>query len=68
MHGREGLRRYPTGIYLLKVNNGNTRSFCEICSKLTIKTPEQCLYCGTDANPSFPNLSLLSLSYIFVCY
>ena len=30
----------PTGIYLLKVNNGNTRTMCEICSKLTMKTPE----------------------------
>ena len=26
----------PTGIYLLKVNNGNTRTRCEKCSKLTI--------------------------------
>ena len=26
------------GIYLLKVNNRNTRARCEICSKLTIKT------------------------------
>ena len=25
------------GIYLLKVNNRNTRAGCEICSKLTIK-------------------------------
>ena len=32
---------YPTGIYLLKVNNRNTRTISEICSKLTIKTPEQ---------------------------
>ena len=31
---------YPAGIYLLKVNNRNTRTRCEICSKLTIKTPE----------------------------
>ena len=30
----------PAGIYLLKVNNKNTRTRCEICSKLTIKTPE----------------------------
>ena len=29
----------PAGIYLLKVNNRNTRTRCEICSKLTIKTP-----------------------------
>ena len=28
------------GIYLLKVNNTNTRTRCEICSKLTIKTQE----------------------------
>ena len=26
-------------IYLLKVNNKNTRTRCEICSKLIIKTP-----------------------------
>ena len=26
------------GIYLLKVNNRNTRTRCELCSKLTIKT------------------------------
>ena len=29
------------GIYLLKVNNRNTRTRCEICSKLTIKTPKR---------------------------
>ena len=31
----------PAGIYLLKVNNRNIRTRCGICSKLTIKTPEQ---------------------------
>ena len=31
----------PTGIYLFKVNNRNTRTMCEICSWLTIKTPER---------------------------
>ena len=31
----------PAGIYLLKVNNRNTRPRCEICSKLTIKTPKR---------------------------
>ena len=31
----------PAGIYLLKVNNRNTRLMCEICSKLNIKTPER---------------------------
>ena len=29
----------PADIYLLKVNNKNTRTSCEICSKVTIKTP-----------------------------
>ena len=32
---------FPAGIYLLKVNSRNTRARCEICSKLTIKTPER---------------------------
>ena len=39
---------YPVGIYLLKVNDRNTRTRCEICSKLIIKTPERrhsCIYC-----------------------
>ena len=31
----------PVGIYLLKVDNKNTRAGCEICSKLAIKTPER---------------------------
>ena len=30
----------PLGIYLLKVNNRNTRTRCEISWKLTVKTPE----------------------------
>ena len=30
----------PPGLYLFKVSNGNTTTTCEICSKLTIKTPE----------------------------
>ena len=32
---------FPVGIYLLKVNYRNTRTRCEICSNLTIKTPER---------------------------
>ena len=34
------VRTIPAGIYLLKVNNRNTRIRCEICSKL-IKTQER---------------------------
>ena len=32
---------FPAGIYLLNVNNRNTRTRCEICSKLTIKMPHR---------------------------
>ena len=35
------IMQYPAGIYLLKVNNRNTRTRCEICLKLTIKIPER---------------------------
>ena len=33
----------PTGNYMFKINNRNTRRSCEICSRLTIKTPELAL-------------------------
>ena len=33
------LKKVPAGIYLSQVNNGNTRTMYETCSKLTIKTP-----------------------------
>ena len=32
---------FPVGNYMFKVNNINTRRRCEICSKLTLKTPER---------------------------
>ena len=35
------LDAFPAGNYMFKVNNRNTRTRCEICSKLTIKTPER---------------------------
>ena len=31
----------PAGIYLVKVNNRNTRTRCEICLKLTINIPQR---------------------------
>ena len=31
----------PAGIHMFKMNQRNTRTRCEICSKLTIKTPER---------------------------
>ena len=35
------LIHYPANIYLFKVNNRNIRKRYDICSKLTIKTPER---------------------------
>ena len=32
---------FPAGIYLFKVNNGNTKTKCEIFAELTIKTPPE---------------------------
>ena len=36
-----GTDLFPAGIFLFNVNYGNTRTMCEICSKLTLKTPER---------------------------
>ena len=36
-----GMKRNPDGIYLFKVSNGNTKAMCEICLKITRKTPER---------------------------
>ena len=35
-------KTYQVGIYLLKVNDRNTKTRYEICSKVRIKTPERC--------------------------
>ena len=32
---------FPVSIYLFKINNENTKTFCEIYSKLTTKTPDR---------------------------
>ena len=31
----------PAGNYMFKINNRNTRTRCEICSKLKVKTQER---------------------------
>ena len=35
------LPHFPGSMYLLKVNNRNTRTRCEICPKLTLNTPKR---------------------------
>ena len=32
---------FPAGNCMFKVNNKSLKTWCDICSKLTIKTPEQ---------------------------
>ena len=40
-HGSDCSRYNTANFYLLNVNDRNTKKTSEICSKLTIKTPEQ---------------------------
>ena len=56
----------PASIYLLKVNNENTRTKCETCSKLIIKTPEQRQWCRSSVfNINFEQIfSCLCVSII----
>ena len=57
----------PTSIYLHKVNSRNTRTRCEICSKLTIKTPEQCQRHHSGALiVNFEHISLLVLLFLLL--
>ena len=52
-------RLYPAGIYLLKFNNRNTKTRCEICSKLTIKTQGAFIV-------NFEHLSHLNLVFLLL--
>ena len=56
------LQKLPSRHLPLKVNNRNTRTRCEICSKLTIKTPERRQRHHTYFTPS----SISSSSCIFI--
>ena len=46
----------PIGICLLKVDNRNTRARCEICSKLTWKTPDRCYWCRSGIFINFEDI------------
>ena len=56
--------RYWTGIYLFKFKNRNTWKLCEICSKLTIKTPEDI----TDVVLMSLLLTLIRFHLFFRCF
>ena len=64
VHNYQPLSTFPAGIYLLKVNNSNTRTRCEICSKLTIKTPEPGVFIADSEHVSHlaPVFLLLTLN------
>ena len=40
-----GIYEFKFGVYLFTVNNENPVEICDICSKLSIKTPEQRHWC-----------------------
>ena len=55
------------GIYLLKVNNKNTRTRYEIYSKLTIKTPEERQWRGSVVFiVNFKHISHLALVFLLI--
>ena len=49
------------GNYIFKVNNRNTRTRCEICSKLTIKTPERRQWRCSSVIVNFEHITYLVL-------
>ena len=60
---------YPAGIYLLKVNIRNTRIRCEICSKLTIKTPKwRQWHCSGVFIFNFEHISHLVVVFLLLNY
>ena len=60
-------RNNPASTYLLKVNSRSTRTRCEICSKLTIKIPEQCQWRRSDVFMiTFEHISHLVLVFLLL--
>ena len=61
------IRLYPVGIYMFKFNDRNTRTKCEICSKLTIKTPERWQWRRSGFFiVSFEHISHLALKFLLL--
>ena len=59
--------RCPVGNYMFKVNNRNIRAKCEICSKLTIKTPERCHWRRSGVFiVNFEHISYLALMFLLL--
>ena len=58
----------PANIYLFKVDNRNTRKKCEICSKLTIKTPGDFIVNFEYISQLFHNVSVNDFELVNVCW
>ena len=55
------------GNYIFKLNNRNTRTRSKMCSKLTIKTPEQCHWCRSGVSiVNFEHISHLFLVFLLL--
>ena len=58
---------FPANIHLFKVNSRSTRQRCEICSKLTVKTPERRLWRRSCVFiVSFEHISYLFLVFLLL--
>ena len=57
------LENSPAGTYWFNVNNGNTRTMCEIYSKLAIKTTE---WCRRHSGFFVVNFEYISLTVLFL--
>ena len=58
---------FSAGNYMFKVNNKDTRTACEICSKLTIKTPERHHWRSSDVFiVNFERISHLLLVFLLL--
>ena len=63
------LTKHLADMYLLRVNNRNTKTRCEICSKLTIKTPERCCWHRSSVFiVNFEDISHPILAFLFLTW
>ena len=60
------MARDPAGNYTFKVNNRNTRTWCEIYSKLTIETPERRRFRSGVFIVNFEHISHLALVFLLL--
>ena len=58
---------FPPDNSIFKLNNRNTGTKCDICSKLTIKTPDRCQWCRSGVFiVNFEHISHLVLVFLLL--